>query len=128
DARQQAQAGHHLVIAGAGEPPVDLMRFVPQQFQIHAGQSVTWRNIAASTPHTVTFGPEPADPSAPLGTDRTAHATLTGHGQAVNSGFIGGVFPAGTDFTVTFTQPGTYRYRCALHDEIGMVGTIVVQP
>jgi plastocyanin len=27
---------------------------------------------------------------------------------------------------VTFTTPGTYDYYCILHDDLGMVGTVVV--
>ena len=33
-----------------------------------------------------------------------------------------------TRFRVTFTQPGVYNYICALHDDVGMVGQIVVLP
>jgi plastocyanin len=34
----------------------------------------------------------------------------------------------GEPFTVTFTQPGTYDYICALHENMGMKGTITVLP
>jgi plastocyanin len=30
--------------------------------------------------------------------------------------------------TVTFTKPGVYRYHCALHDYMGMVGVVIVMP
>jgi len=33
-----------------------------------------------------------------------------------------------TRFRVTFKQPGVYKYICALHDNLGMVGTVVVEP
>jgi plastocyanin len=33
-----------------------------------------------------------------------------------------------TRFRVTFKQPGTYKYICVLHDNIGMVGTVVLEP
>jgi plastocyanin len=33
-----------------------------------------------------------------------------------------------TRFRVTFTAPGIYPYICVLHDELGMVGEIVVLP
>jgi len=29
---------------------------------------------------------------------------------------------------VTFTGPGIYPYICVLHDELGMVGRIIVLP
>jgi plastocyanin len=40
---------------------------------------------------------------------------------------IGAPFNA-TYFRVTFTGPGTYNYKCALHDNLGMVGQVVVLP
>jgi plastocyanin len=32
----------------------------------------------------------------------------------------------GQTFTVTFKKAGTFPYICALHDEMGMVGTVKV--
>jgi hypothetical protein len=31
-------------------------------------------------------------------------------------------------FRVTFTHAGTYDYICALHDNLGMVGKVIVKP
>jgi plastocyanin len=31
-----------------------------------------------------------------------------------------------TRFRVTFTTPGTFKYRCILHDNLGMVGRVIV--
>ena len=36
--------------------------------------------------------------------------------------------PAVTKFRVTFLHPGTYSYICALHDNLGMVGKVIVLP
>ena len=37
--------------------------------------------------------------------------------------------PAGvTQFRVTFTNPGTYPYICAFHDQLGMKGELIVLP
>jgi plastocyanin len=33
-----------------------------------------------------------------------------------------------TRFRVTFNTPGTFNYICALHDEEGMVGRVIVRP
>ena len=33
-----------------------------------------------------------------------------------------------THFRVTFMGPGTYNYKCSLHDNLGMVGQVVVLP
>lgn len=116
-------ANSHLVIAGISNDMVGVMRFVRQTVTIRAGQSVTFTNKSME-PHTVTFGPEPADPAAitfPYGDP--AHFD----GSApLNSGLMGIIAP--TSFTVTFTKPGTYQYKCALHDYMGMVGTVVVLP
>jgi plastocyanin len=29
---------------------------------------------------------------------------------------------------VTFTSPGTFNYICAVHDQLGMKGTVIVHP
>jgi len=95
------------------------------------GETVTWTNRDPETPHTITFGTEPAGGQlaafAPSGIDRPGHATISAVGQSVNSGFTGQGVPFGTQFQVTFTAPGTYTYICALHDDLGMVGTITVR-
>jgi plastocyanin len=44
-----------------------------------------------------------------------------------NSGPLGGGNPAGAEFSLTFDKPGTYPYFCAVHADLGMKGTIVVQ-
>jgi plastocyanin len=31
-----------------------------------------------------------------------------------------------TRFRVTFTKPGIFNYRCVLHDDLGMVGQVIV--
>jgi plastocyanin len=33
-----------------------------------------------------------------------------------------------TRFRVNFTNPGVYPYICALHDQLGMKGKVVVLP
>jgi plastocyanin len=57
--------------------------------------------------------------------------------ESVNSGFIGvlGQETVGapeapldaTRFRVTFMAPGVFNYYCALHDDLGMKGTVVVR-
>ena len=34
--------------------------------------------------------------------------------------------PGPRSYSLAFDQPGAYKYLCALHDEMGMVGTITV--
>jgi plastocyanin len=112
-----------------------VLRFLPSQNVIHAGQTVTWTNMDPETPHTITFGTEPANPLPPSSNVVAGHsggqATITSPHDAVNSGFIGSnttIPEFGTTFSVTFTTQGTYKYICALHDELGMVGTVTVLP
>jgi len=33
-----------------------------------------------------------------------------------------------TRFRITFTKPGAYPYICALHDDLGMKGKVIVLP
>ncbi len=136
-ARTLADArGSRTVAAGTGaaipgEGSIAVMRFLPSRIVVHAGQSVTWVNHDPETPHTVTFGDEPGGGPLgsffPSGLDGPGHATLASTTQSVNSGFTGAAF-LGTTFSATFTAPGTYHYICALHDDLGMTGNVVVLP
>jgi plastocyanin len=133
---EAALAGRTQVTLGIGERlpglgSLAVLRFLPEQKTVRVGQTVTWTNRDFETPHTVTFGPEPANPPfgafAPSGTDGANHATVSLPTQPVNSGFIGADFGS-TSFSVTFTKAGTYSYICVLHDDNGMIGTIIVTP
>jgi plastocyanin len=123
-----ADPTHTAVAAGAGNGTATVMRFLPDRLVVQVGATVTWTNRDPMEPHTVTFGPEPQGPNAdftPVGLDGSAHATISFPGQQVSSGGFGGMASPAT-FKVTFTAPGKYPYICMLHDEMGMVGTIIV--
>jgi plastocyanin len=89
--------------------------FEPAAVHIKAGQSVEFRNTAVIT-HSVTDDPKLAedakDASEPAGA------------APFNSGDIA----PGQIFTQTFTVPGTYVYFCTHHEDMGMVGRIIVDP
>ncbi|MHB8410891.1 MAG: cupredoxin domain-containing protein [Candidatus Acidiferrales bacterium] len=118
-------------------------RFFKNTITIHAGDTVEWSNHDPVTPHTITFGADPPKPAVPsanvtVDADGARHAMVTSPTDNVHSGFIVAapqeriglpLSPPGvTRFRVTFTRPGTYPYRCVLHDNLGMVGKVVVLP
>ncbi len=115
--------------------------FMPKQVTVKAGDTVVW---TASQLHTVTFvarlpAPDPyvlkpqpdgpplmelntrvLGPQVPAGTyDPT---------QDFGSGTLGSIASRGLTWALTFDQPGTYDYFCALHQSLGMKGTVVVVP
>jgi plastocyanin len=71
--------------------------FSPATMTITVGDTVTWTN-ADGRPHTVTSN---------------------------DGAFDSGNLDEGQEFSLTFSEPGTYTYRCNYHDE--MQATIVVQ-
>jgi plastocyanin len=128
---------------GGGHNAISLMRFVQPELIIHAGATVEWTNDDPSMPHTITFGTEPALPFPPSGNvspdaDGALHATISSTSDSVHSGFVVSApqeriglaqAPLGvTRFRITFAKQGTYPYICALHDNLGMKGRIIVLP
>ena len=124
---------------------MSIVRFLSQETVIHAGETVEWTNDDPVTPHTITFGVEPPDPTIPSATnvitidaDGALHATIKSASDSVNSGIISAegheriavpASPLGaTRFRITFTKAGAYSYICSFHDELGMKGKIIVLP
>ncbi len=75
------------------------------------------------------FDTGPLGPQVPVGTkvtwinnDSTDH-TVTSLGGAPAS-FDSGHLSNGQKFSFTFTKPGTYKYRCDIHNS--MMGTVEV--
>ncbi len=150
DGADAAQAlGKNRVVAGTGEISATpgghvnlaVMRFNNHVMHIRAGQTVEWNNEDPSTPHTITFGVEPTDPMPPstnvsTDPDGALHATIRSTADSVHSGFIMAepqeriglpqAPPGTTRFRVTFTHAGIYPYICALHDDLGMHGEVIV--
>lgn len=135
----------HIMGNGGGTQTASVMRFMDATKVIHVGETVEWVTAEGVTNHTITFGPEPdplkqIPPSANVTTDADGarHAFVNSPSDAVHSGFITespqdrtGLAQAplsATRFRVTFTQPGVYQYKCVLHDELGMVGQVIVLP
>ena len=82
-------------VAGVTEVAAKDNQFTPPAIEVPAGTTVTWAFEDGFVPHDVT-----AD------------------------GFSSGDPQRSGSFTHTFDQPGTYPYRCTLHD--GMTGRVVV--
>jgi plastocyanin len=138
-----AGIGKIVTTTGAGSQTVSLMRFVRQTTVVHVGDTVEWTSLDPSINHTVTFGTEPMDPRPPSPgvtptSDGARQATISSPTDSVNSGFLSPApqdranlpqsNPGVTRFRVTFTSPGTFKYICAIHDELGMKGTVIVRP
>ncbi|HWW97507.1 MAG TPA: plastocyanin/azurin family copper-binding protein [Edaphobacter sp.] len=134
-----------MAATGAGFQSLSIVRFLNGKIVIRAGDTVEWTNKDPALPHTVTFGvePDPAHFGPPSGNvsfdaDGAGHATIHFVGDSVHSGIFGAAPqdqsgvpvapPAYTVFRITFTHPGTYDYKCALHDNLGMLGKVVVLP
>lgn len=155
---RHGNSGRNSVIAGIGETSSNaggfqtssLLRFVEGTITIHAGDTVEWTNHDPIEPHTITFGPEADDPANPfppsanvtVDADGALHAIINSPSDIVHSGAIvqalvdePGLSTAfntlafnPTRFRATFTKPGTYNYHCVFHDNLGMVGKVLVLP
>ncbi|MGB9415874.1 MAG: plastocyanin/azurin family copper-binding protein [Acidobacteriaceae bacterium] len=132
-----------IVATGGGSDTLSIMRFMHPDKIVHVRETVEWTNDDPITPHTITFGVEPADPMPPstnvtMDPDGALHATVSSPKDNVHSGFIAAApqnqfgLPQPpvsiTRFRVTFTRPGIFEYKCALHDNLGMVGRVIVLP
>jgi plastocyanin len=154
--RDLSPAAH--VTAGVGEiastpgglQTNSLVRFVKGKIEIHVGDTVEWSNFDPEEPHTITFGEEPQDifdpsPNVTQDPDGGLSAVLNSPSDSLHSGFIlqalddqpgtpvnstpnNSIALNPTHFRVKFLQPGTYNYKCVLHDNLGMVGQVVVRP
>lgn len=147
----RVMSGTKSVAAGTGEmnstaagfQSLSVVRFLGGTIEIREGQTVEWTNLdPGGLPHTITFGTEPGNPAPPspnvsVDADGARHATISSTGDSVHSGFIVAAPqdqfgvpqspPGVTVFRITFTESGTYDYKCALHDNLGMVGKVIVR-
>jgi plastocyanin len=137
-----AGIGEIIATTGGGSQVASLMRFLRDTIVVRVGDTVEWTNLDPSIPHVVTFGDEPTDPRVPfnilppLDADGARHAIMTSTADSVSSGTLPPAPqdrvnlaqspPGVTRFRVTFMSPGTFNYICAIHDELGMKGTVIV--
>lgn len=91
------QPGAAGQMAGAVSVAIGKFAFAPNSITVKAGQAVTFTN-----------------------NDPVAHTSTSADG-----GWDSGEIPAGSSYTTTLQQPGTYTYHCSIHPF--MQGTVVVQ-
>lgn len=135
--------GEVVTTSGAGLQTASLMRFLRNVIVVGVGDTVEWTSLDPSINHTVTFGVEPSDPRPPSGnvmptSDGARQAVISSSTDSVNSGFLSPApqdranlaqsSPGVTRFRVTFASPGKFNYICAVHDQLGMTGTVIVHP
>jgi len=125
-----------------GDPDAAVYDFGPKTLTVKAGDTVNWFSAEF---HTVTFNPKsPPDDfiiPKPQGANKPPILSLNPKilfpakpsqsydpTQYYNSGSLGYGNPTGNTFSLTFDKPGTYAYYCAVHVQLGMKGTVVVQP
>ena len=130
-------ATNYAVNNGIGGNQTTVLRFLPTELTINAGDSVTWTQNDPHEIHTVTF----YDPAGekPIFTDVQPqengppkffirNAGPEGGNTVDKVGFYNsGIMAPGQSYTLTFSKPGTYTYLCAVHAAEGQVGTIVVK-
>lgn len=132
-----------LTATGGGRHYLAVVRFFPGTLYIDAGDTVEFTNADPEEPHTVSFGDELCGggcPMVPLNVTTDADGALDGtiktKTDSLNTGFLQAApedavgraqAPVGTTrVRITFPNPGTYDYFCALHDVDGMKGKVVV--
>jgi plastocyanin len=136
----------HKIKLGYGNGSIALMRFIPTDLTIQAGDTVEWVRGDIETPHTISFLSGGKEPELVLVEPQQRGppkfvlnpVVLTPAGGNVyngtdyfNSGAIWGTMvplPGPQNYTLTFYTPGTYKYICVFHDYMGMKGQISVIP
>lgn len=137
-----AGIGEIVTMSGAGSGTGSLMRFSKEVVVVRVGDTVQWTSLDPSINHTVTFGTEPQDPrpasaNVQLTSEGARSAVINSPTDSVNSGFLtpapqdranlAQASPGITRFRITFGSPGVFTYICAIHDQLGMKGTVIVR-
>lgn len=116
---------------GGGSGFLELTEFLPMQIEISAGDTISW---TADRIHTVTFVPDGMDAEEVFPSEEAAFAPIGGDTydgtEVVNSGAfnfpLDPSVPPVTEYSLTFPEPGTYPYFCAIHAVLGQVGVVIV--
>jgi len=125
----------------SGEMRGLLFDFLPKNLSVKAGDTVIWE---FADPHTVTFNPTPSAPEPFIVKPQPGGPPFLVQNPRVfrpskpaqaydpvlyfNSAVLGNIVRLGASWALTFDKPGVYEYICALHEPMGMKGTITVVP
>ncbi|MBX2998789.1 MAG: hypothetical protein KF893_09795 [Caldilineaceae bacterium] len=133
------QAG--AVNALTGDFHAQVYEFLPRDLTIKAGDTVVWVSaefhsvvlddappapepilpqMQENGPPLLVLNPEVFAPMRP--------SPVYDPAQYFNSADIGPIAANGAAWALTFMEPGVYTYLCGLHHQMGMEGTIVVEP
>lgn len=93
--------------------PEEKAAFEPDEVRIKVGDTVEWTNEGIVT-HTVT-----CDPTKAVSQESVA---LPAGAQPFDSGDL----TIDSVYKQVFTVPGTYRYFCIPHEDMKMIGTVIV--
>jgi plastocyanin len=96
----------------------DAHAFKPAEVTVRVGESVVWKNTSKDV-HTVS-----TDPERVKGPARKDWVSVPEGAKPFHSGDV----RPGDRWKMTFSVPGTYKYVCTIHEEHGMMGTVVVKP
>jgi plastocyanin len=131
-------ATNYFISAGFGGNQASVMRFLPRELTVRVGDTVTWVQSDPQEVHTVTFPDDDAPTSltftdtSPFGPPITVYEpqATQPQGGPVHRGvgyYNSGILQPFARYTLTFLQPGVYRYVCIPHAHLGHVGTIIVE-
>ena len=122
-----------------GDPRAAAFEFFPKDLTVEAGDTIVWMSPEF---HTVTFNPIPPTPVAIMPQPQEQGPPMLALNLEVfgpvkpsgvydplayyNSGVIGIYSDLGQGWSMTFEEEGTFEYVCALHEVMGMTGTVTV--
>ena len=97
--------------------------FEPKELTVSVGDKVAWR-FAGGEPHSVTA----YEDELPDDADYWASGDFDSHDAAVEGWEHGeGAVVSGESYVHTFETAGEHGYYCIPHEQLGMVGTVVVE-
>jgi plastocyanin len=151
---RQAAEDKGEALVGAGDRVAEFIKFYPSAITVGVGDELTFTDRDLHEPHTVTFGPatgNPQDPTFGVFPSGPGNPEAYDGVAPLNSGYllhesqydfwnlkqspVSALKPT-TQFSVTFTKPGSYPFYCLLHgfrdpatgQVGGMSGTVTVLP